>query len=124
MADKTSPRFPKAPPVESSTPGASYERLASDDHSARPEVGRLGEAQVRLDPRSVEIVDEDVARILRTKTGAERLSIAFGLYTSARRMLTNMLKADHSDWSEQQVREEVIRRFSSPSWRNSDSATL
>lgn len=66
----------------------------------------------RLDPRSVEIVDEDVARILRTKTGAERLRIAFGMYTSAHRMLTNLLKADHPDWSEQQVREEVGRRLS------------
>lgn len=66
----------------------------------------------RLDPRSVEIVDEDVARILRTKTGAERLQIAFGMYTAARRMLTNLLRADHPDWSEQQVLEEVGRRLS------------
>ncbi len=66
----------------------------------------------RLDPRSVEIVDEDVARILRNKTGAERLRIAFGMYDSARRMLTSMLAADHPDWSPDQVREEVVRRLS------------
>ncbi len=66
----------------------------------------------RLDPRSVEIVDEDVARILRTKTGAERLRIAFSMYDSARRMLISMLTADHPDWSEDQVREEVVRRLS------------
>ncbi len=66
----------------------------------------------RLDPRSVEIVDEDVARILRTKTGAERLRIAFSMYDSARRMLTSMLTADHPDWSEDQVRKEVVRRLS------------
>ena len=68
--------------------------------------------QVRLDPRNVEIVDEDVARILRTKTGAERLRIAFGMWASARRMLKSMLTADHPDWSEEQVREEVGRRLS------------
>ena len=67
---------------------------------------------VRLDPRSVEIVNEEVARILRTKTGAERLKIAFGMYESARRMLTSMLTADHPDWSEEQVRKEVGRRLS------------
>ncbi len=66
----------------------------------------------RLDPRSVEIVDEDVARILRAKTGAERLRIAFSMYDSARRMLTSMLTADHPDWSEDQVRQEVVRRLS------------
>ena len=68
--------------------------------------------QARLDPRSVEIVDEDVARILRAKTGAERLDIAFGLYTSAHAMLTSMLKGDHPDWSEKQVQDEVGRRLS------------
>ena len=68
--------------------------------------------RVALDPRNVEIVDEEVARILRTKTGAERLRIAFGMYTSARRMLTSMLKSDHPDWSEEQIRREVGRRLS------------
>lgn len=67
---------------------------------------------VALDPRNVEIVDEEVARILRAKTGAERLQIAFGMYTSARRMLTSMLKSDHPDWSTDQIRREVGRRLS------------
>lgn len=68
--------------------------------------------RVRLDPRSVEIVDAEVARILRTKTGAERLQIAFGMYDSVWSMLTSMLTTDHPDWSEEQVREEVARRIS------------
>ncbi len=66
----------------------------------------------RLDPSSVEIVDEDVARILRTKTGAERLQIAFSMFDSARRMVISALSADHLEWSEEQVRKEVVRRFS------------
>lgn len=57
-------------------------------------------------------MDVEVARILRAKTGAERLRIAFGMYTSARRMLTSMLTADHPDWSEEEVRKEVGRRLS------------
>ncbi len=66
----------------------------------------------RLDPRNVEIVDKDVARILRTKTGAERLRIAFGMYESARNMLTSMLTTDHPDWNEDEVRAEVNKRLS------------
>jgi len=66
----------------------------------------------RLDPRNVEIVDKDVARILRTKTGAERLRIAFGMYESARKMLTSMLTTDHPDWNEDEVRAEVNKRLS------------
>ncbi len=106
VTGRTAPREPE-PATASTRLAGRGETLATDGRSAR-----LGESQTRLDPRSVEIVDEDVARILRSKTGAERLSIAFGLYTSARRMLTSMLRADHSDWSEQQVREEVVRRLS------------
>jgi Rv0078B-related antitoxin len=68
--------------------------------------------KVPLDPRNVEIMDEDVARVLRTKTGAERLQIAFGMYSSARRMLTRFLTTEHPEWSEEQVREEVGRRLS------------
>lgn len=68
--------------------------------------------RLRLDPRNVEIVDEDVARILRGKTGAERLRIAFGMYESARNMLTSMLTADHPGWTEEQVRTEVNKRLS------------
>jgi len=66
----------------------------------------------RLDPRNVEIVDKDVARILRTKTGAERLRIAFGMYESARNMLTSLLTTDHPDWNEDEVRAEVNKRLS------------
>ena len=65
-----------------------------------------------LDPRNVEIVDEEVARILRAKTGAERLRIAFGMYAAARRMLISTLESEHPDWSEDQVRREVGRRLS------------
>lgn len=66
----------------------------------------------RLDPSRIEIVDEEVARILRTKSGAERLEIAFEMYMSARRMLTSMLTVDHPDWNEEQIRQEVGRRLS------------
>ncbi len=53
-----------------------------------------------------------MAEVLRAKSGSERLSVAFGMYESARRMLTSMLQADHSDWSPEQVRREVSRRLS------------
>jgi hypothetical protein len=33
----------------------------------------------------IEVIDDDMARVLRAKTGAERLRIASGMYASARR---------------------------------------
>ncbi len=64
------------------------------------------------DPRRIEVMDDDMADILRAKSGAERLGIAFGMYESTRRMLTNMLRADHSDWSHERIHREVSRRLS------------
>lgn len=63
------------------------------------------------DPRRIEVMDDDMADVLRAKSGAERLRIAFGMYESTRRMLTNMLSADHLDWSQERVRREVSRRL-------------
>jgi hypothetical protein len=67
---------------------------------------------MRVEPRHIEVVDERMAEILRRKSGAERLRIAFGLFSSARRMLLSMLRTEHPDWSEEQVIAEAARRLS------------
>jgi hypothetical protein len=67
---------------------------------------------MRLDPGQIEVVDEALAAVLRQKTGADRLRIASGLFASARRMLTSLLRADHPDWDEQRLMREVARRLS------------
>lgn len=60
----------------------------------------------------MEVVDDDMARVLSAKTGAERLAIGFGMFRSARRMLTSQLRAEHPEWSERQVEAETARRLS------------
>ena len=69
-------------------------------------------SEVRIDPRQIEVVDEDMARVLRAKTGAERLQIAFSMFSSARRMLINHLTSRHPDWSRDEVHREAVRRLS------------
>lgn len=64
-----------------------------------------------LDPRRIEAPDPEMVRVLRGKSGAERLAIASGMVASARRMLTSALAARHPDWDEDRVREEVARRI-------------
>ena len=64
------------------------------------------------DPRRIEVVDPDMAEILRAKTGAERFQIACRMFDDARRMLTHHLGAEHPDWDEEQVQREVARRIS------------
>lgn len=68
--------------------------------------------ETRIDPRQIEVMDDDMAAVLRTKTGSERLRIAFGMYSSARRMLLSHLSAEHPDWSEDEIRREAARRLS------------
>jgi len=67
---------------------------------------------MRLDPRRIEVVDDEMARVLRGKTGPERLRIASGMFSSARRMLIAALRSEHPDWDERQVTEEAARRLS------------
>jgi len=53
-----------------------------------------------------------MAKIIRSKTGAQRLTIASGMYSSARRMLLSHLRAQHPDWEEQRIQREAARRLS------------
>jgi Rv0078B-related antitoxin len=60
----------------------------------------------------IEVIDEEMARVLRAKTGADRLRIASGMFAAARRMLLCSLAAEHPDWEPRQVIEETARRLS------------
>jgi hypothetical protein len=60
----------------------------------------------------IEVVDDDMARVLRSKTGAERLKIASDMFSSARKMIASHLASEHPDWTEEQVQRETSRRIS------------
>jgi hypothetical protein len=60
---------------------------------------------------SFEIVDEEMAAVLRQKTGAERLEIAMGMMRSLRNMLESHLRAERPHWSEEQIKLEASRRI-------------
>ncbi len=60
-------------------------------------------------------MDPEMVEVLRAKSGAERLAIAFGLFRSARRMIASKLQAEHPDWEEEELQREVARRIASGS---------
>ena len=60
----------------------------------------------------IEVMDDNMAEILKRKTPAERLAIAFALWSSARDMLTTMLAGQHPDWSKERIAAETARRLS------------
>ena len=63
-------------------------------------------------PASFEVIDDDMARVIRSKSGADRLRIASGMYASARRMILSHLRAEHADWDEGRIQSEAARRLS------------
>jgi hypothetical protein len=60
----------------------------------------------------IETIDDQTAEILRQRGPAERLEMAFGMWRSAREIITSILVAEHPDWSEDEVASEVARRLS------------
>jgi len=47
----------------------------------------------------------------RRMTPQQRLEISFRLYDLTRRLVRQGVKHQHPDWSEEQLRQEVLRRF-------------
>jgi len=62
--------------------------------------------------RPIEVVDELMARVLRDKSGAERLRIADGLFSFARELIESSIRAAHPEWDEARIRSETARRLS------------
>ncbi len=67
---------------------------------------------MRLDPGQIEVMDPDMAEVLKKKEPWERIAIGFGLWTSARSMLASLLRGMHPDWDDERIRREIVRRMS------------
>ncbi len=66
-----------------------------------------------MNTRQIEIVDREMATILAQKSEAERLQIAWGMWRSARNMLTRLVQAENNELSADEVQAEVSRRLAS-----------
>jgi hypothetical protein len=67
-----------------------------------------------MTPRTlhVESVDDELAAVLRAKSPAERLRIAFGLWSMARDVILGALRKEHPEWTEEQIGKALARRLS------------
>ncbi|MEK6647635.1 MAG: hypothetical protein AABY84_13270 [Candidatus Firestonebacteria bacterium] len=72
----------------------------------------MNKVKFRLDDGQIEVVDDKVAEILRKKTPAERLRIAFGMWRSARILLLSNIKSLHPEWDEKRMQKEAAKRLS------------
>jgi len=66
---------------------------------------------VNMELSRIEVVDDAIAAILRKKTPAERLALAFDCNRTVRLRLTAHFQSVHPEWSDTQVAAEVARRI-------------
>ncbi len=64
----------------------------------------------RLDKGQIEVVDDKVAEIIKTKSGPERLSMAWDAWSFFEKRITAHLKSLHPEWTEEQIQKEIVRR--------------
>jgi hypothetical protein len=64
-----------------------------------------------LDPRRYEIIDEQMAEIMRSKTPGERLAIVNSMWRMGRALIESMLRHDHPEWSDDDINKETARRM-------------
>ena len=64
-----------------------------------------------LDPARYEMIDDQMAEILRAKTPIERLKMAESMQRMARGLIRDKLRFDHPDWTTEQIDREVARRI-------------
>lgn len=70
---------------------------------------------MRLDSGQIEVLDEEMAEVLRKKTPGQRIKIGSEIFKSASKMLKSHLKTNHPDWSPKKLNREVARRLSNGS---------
>ena len=64
-----------------------------------------------LNPGQIEVPDDEVVAVLRRMTPEERLAVANRMWVSARRAVESIVRAEHPDFSDEQVRREIVRRM-------------
>jgi Rv0078B-related antitoxin len=68
-------------------------------------------ARAMLNPLMIELLDDAMVRVLRTKTPAERLAMAFDCNRTARLIIAGHLRTQHPDWTELQIQAGVAGRM-------------
>jgi hypothetical protein len=66
---------------------------------------------IPIDPRRIEVVDDEVARILRGMSGMDRLRLAHEAWELARERLIAFVSSRNPQWSSERVSQEVAKRL-------------
>ena len=64
-----------------------------------------------IDYRRIEMLEPEVVEMLRGKTAAERVEMVFDAEKTLRMMLEAHLKWRYPNWTDEEVRQEIARRW-------------
>lgn len=64
-----------------------------------------------LDPSRIEVIDDDMAEVLRRKTPLERVAMVFDAHKTMRLLLEAHFRDRHPDWDDQQIAAAIARRL-------------
>ena len=64
-----------------------------------------------IDPSRIEVPDQAIVEILRTKTPAERLAMVFAANRTMRLRLAGHLRTYHPDWTDDEIQREIAKRM-------------
>jgi len=59
-----------------------------------------------------EVLSDEMAEILRAKTPAERLAIAFDMWSFAQQLIRRTARAMHPEWTDEELDRHVASRMS------------
>ena len=66
---------------------------------------------MKIDPRNIEVIDDESVEILKKMTGAQRMIAAAKMFDTAKALTRANIKMNHPDWNEEQIKKEVLRRL-------------
>lgn len=64
-----------------------------------------------LDPRRIELLDPEVAAMLKAKSPAEKLGMAFEMQKLVRGVLFSRIRSQHPDWTSPEIDKAVAQRI-------------
>jgi len=62
-------------------------------------------------PRNIEVIDDQMAAVLRSKSTVEKIAMIGSANRTARALCAAGIQFRHPDWDEQRVQVEVARRM-------------
>jgi hypothetical protein len=65
----------------------------------------------KIDPQRIEVVDDAIAEILRSKSVTERIAMAADANDTARCLVAAGVRHAHPEWSESDMQREIARRM-------------